>query len=248
MKCVNCEHELSAESKFCPQCGTQQPEAQDTAEAVDLSPRSEENTPTINQVTEEKTIPYGPTDESEKDYVKEFKDSETVQHVKEYSVNYLNYFIKTLKRPTSGDNFVLGTISLVLFTLVFAYVLPGDFWETIFSSILYTGLTIGIAFGLGQVGINKKSSIQEVVANYGSLFSLQIILLLGASLVASRAESIEAITFMITLIILHGSSIFLVYIFRQSDSSGKIDRYYQVLLSFVAFVLINAYVLFNVYG
>lgn len=229
--CTDCGGENKATAKFCTSCGNQ------------MNPSVVVEQPTGNHKEANQQ-----TTSQETDLVKrtsEMVSSIDTSTIQEYFFNYVNFQKATLLRPSMAfeqTNWVNAVISIILFASLQALISQDGFFT---SAILYTGMQgvfVGALFVISQFIIQSKESIVEIVSHYGGLINSQIILL--AFILIAGMNSFMGVL-LVMLLLLNQMNIFNLYIFNsQKAGKGKLDSYYEVLVSYVA-LIITLYLMFN---
>lgn len=233
MNCKNCGQE-QGEGKFCQKCGAE-------LEHKDEGQKSQE----IHNSAEESQT-----------------DSDILKRVKKTSVNYWEYFLKYLKKPShifkvGAKEKNNGIISIILTALIFALafyslVKPVIDYLSNFHNISFLSIFVNVVISLGVVFaiviallffINKLISKEEidfhtVIAIYGTYLIPVILINLAALLFAILASE------KLTLILLF-LSVFLVSLLIPlhiitrflTQAKTKLDSYYAYLIYFGSLAL-----------
>src|SRR5699024_8533329 len=111
-----------------------------------------------------------------------------------------------------------------------------DFWPAVFVNVILQLAFVSLLFMLNNYLLSGKDTYLEVLSKYGGLMNTQVILSLILRII--DFDTSLAI-FILFVIVINQLNIFNLYIFNtQSRSKEKLDRYYQVLISYVALIAV----------
>src|SRR5699024_11359287 len=102
-------------------------------------------------------------------------------HLLNYFFSYLDFLKETLVKPSSvfkldNHSWILGTISLVLFSLFIPLPVNQDFWPAAFVNVILQLAIVSLLFMLNNYLLSGKDTYLEVLSKYGGLMNPQVIL------------------------------------------------------------------------
>src|SRR5699024_4830099 len=227
--CNECGNKLRSTAKFCKNCGTKvdpdnvrivEGTETDGVEEIDPGEEVVENV-TSEQVANSPSIDF--------------------DHLLNYFFSYLDFLKETLVKPSSvfkldNHSWILGTISLVLFSLFIPFPADQEFWLDFFVNVILQFAIVSLLFILNKYLLSGKDTYLEALSKYGGLMNTQVILSLILRII--DFDSSLAI-FILFVLVINQLNIFNLYIFNtQSRSKEKLDSYYQVLISYVALLAV----------
>ncbi|SHE86762.1 zinc-ribbon domain-containing protein [Atopostipes suicloacalis DSM 15692] len=238
MICNECGNKLRSTAKFCKNCGTKvDPENVVMVEETEIDRVKE-----IDQG--EEVVENISTDETTA------ASSIDLDRIEHYFFSYLDFLKETLMKPSSVFEFethswVFGTISLILFSLFYPFPVDQDFWLAFFVNVILQLAIVSLLFMLNKYFLSGKDTYLEVLSKYGGLMNTQVILSLALRIIGLDSF-LGVLIFTVTLI--NQLNIFNLYIFNtQPQSNKKLDRYYQVLISYVALIVVVS-IVFSIFG
>src|SRR5699024_6218377 len=222
--CNECGNKLRSTAKFCKNCGTKvdpdnvrivEGTETDGVEEIDPGEEVVENV-TSEQVANSPSIDF--------------------DHLLNYFFSYLDFLKETLVKPSSvfkldNHSWILGTISLVLFSLFIPLPVNQDFWPAAFVNVILQLAIVSLLFTLNKYLLLGKDTYIDVLSKYGGLMNTQVVLSLILRIIG--LDSFLG-AFILLVLLINQLNIFNLYIFNtQPKSKEKLDRYYQILISYV---------------
>ncbi len=226
MVCKHCGRTIAEDSNFCTYCGTQ-------TQLQGVSPNG------------------GSQHTSKNQYLK---------HGKNIGASYLNFFLETLRGPVAmaekadEKHFINGLITIILFSFIFPLgfytILRANapfgkylpFVEFVFYPFFYFlvffACLLAVIYLFSQ-RMNEQGTFQSVIARFGSLLLIPLVL----NIVSVLLAMVNVITFTLFLLIFSLVSILIcipltIYSYKK-DKKSDLDVYYAVLISYiVVFILI----------
>lgn len=237
--CNQCGNQLNDTAKFCKQCGTKVEIDNVTIVEEDESVASEAQTESVVH-EENRSEPEVAVNESTSESSTNFVDT-----VGEVTFDYFNFLKETLISPTSvfdqvENQWVLGAVGLTLYAVIAALFSDDPFIGMFFTNIIMQLLIVGVLFLLNNFVLLGDDTYLDVLGKYGGLFNIQIVLLLLMSIFTGE----RIVFFLSSVFIFSYLNIINLYIFKSQNSKPqKIDRYYQLLISY-AILIVASYVIF----
>src|SRR5699024_3639930 len=227
--CNECGNKLRSTAKFCKNCGTKvdpdnmkmvEETETDGVEEIDSGAEVVENVAS-EQVANSSSIDF--------------------DHLLNYFFSYLDFLKETLVKPSSvfkldNHSWILGTISLVLFSLFIPLPVDQDFWPAVFVNVILQLAIVSLLFMLNNYLLSGKDTYLDVLSKYGGVMNSQVVLNL-----ILRIISLDSFlgAFILLVLLINQLNIFNLYIFNtQPKSKEKLDRYYQILISYVALLAV----------
>ena len=228
--CNECGNKLRSTAKFCKNCGTKV-----DLENVKIVEETERKiTEEINQ-SEEQVV----EDTSSKQMsISSNIDFESIEF---YFFSYLDFLKETLMRPSSvfefdNHSWIFGTVSLILFSLFIPFPANQDFWPAVFVNVILQLAIVSLLFMLNKYLLSGKDTYIDVLSKYGGLMNTQVVLSLILRIIG--LDSFLG-AFILLVLLINQLNIFNLYIFNtQPKSKEKLDRYYQILISYVALLAV----------
>ncbi|HLS71452.1 MAG TPA: zinc ribbon domain-containing protein [Chitinophagaceae bacterium] len=228
--CNECGNKLRSTAKFCKNCGTKV-----DLENVKIVEETERKiTEEINQ-SEEQVV----EDTSSKQMsISSNIDFESIEF---YFFSYLDFLKETLMRPSSvfefdNHSWIFGTVSLILFSLFIPFPANQDFWPAVFVNVILQLAIVSLLFTLNKYLLLGKDTYIDVLSKYGGLMNTQVVLSLILRIIG--LDSFLG-AFILLVLLINQLNIFNLYIFNtQPKSKEKLDRYYQILISYVALLAV----------
>ncbi|MBM7551678.1 zinc ribbon domain-containing protein [Thalassobacillus pellis] len=186
-------------------------------------------------------------------------DSETTfEKLKQSSQNYMGYFLDGLKNPTkkshntSPNDFVNGTITLVLYALLFAAIgytasskvmmyFDVPFLSIFFPIFMYTAILLvimtALVFGLSKPG-NSQLTFKGALSRFGTFMILPAaFLLVGFVFLLLNVFSLFAITTGLAVLTMFVALTFSIYSYKREDTPG-LDALYSSLIAYVVLLVV----------
>jgi hypothetical protein len=224
MNCKHCGRTIAEDSNFCTYCGTQ-------TQAHIVPPF------TASQSTNE---------------------NQYLKRGKEIGGSYLNFVLETLKAPVAmaeksdERHFINGIITIILFSFFFPLVgymsiqnmsfgkyVPFSemvFYPFLYFLVFFACLVAVMYFMIHK--INDKGTFQSVVARFGALLLIPLLL----NIVSVLLAIVNVITFTLLLSMLGLVSVLIcisLTVYSYKNNKSGFDVFYAVLISYIAvFVLI----------
>lgn len=217
--CNECGNELNNTAKFCRNCGAKIDAK--NAEVVEGS-----GSAAINRQIEETAGEVATAEAGT---------------VETYFFDYLDFFKETLLHPSSVfrggyTDWILGAISVGLFAIISAIISEEPFASSIVTALITEAVFVGILFLLNKYLLGGQDTYTDALGKYGGLINSQIILSLVLALVGVDS-GFGAFLFFVVLI--NQLNIFNLYVLNsQSNVQHKLDRYYQLLVSYIPFIIL----------
>lgn len=231
--CTECGNQLKETTKFCSKCGTPVAEMEAKVAGEDGEQPVQ---PTVTPQTEQTDTTSDRQQGEPTPQASQVAEEDDV--VKEYALGYLTYWKDTFIKPTIGFtgqvDWIHGAINIGLYTILLGWFVSAmnpteTFFNGLISTIISVAVMLGILYGLSTVVLLNRTSIYDFIASYGSMLTLQLALLLIATL-AGPQEGFGALLIMVFAI--NQLNIFNLYLFKKAKDR-KLDRYYQVLGAYV---------------
>lgn len=232
--CTECGSDLKPTAKFCTSCGAKNDSNQELQSAdvnekkITPSPSEVKTKASSSQQTAAITI-----------------DSALIQ---KHFFSYIYFLRDTLKAPSgllSSESWINGLISIVMLVLLQTVLIQESFLTMFFENTVVQALFIIILFLINKFLIGGSDTFTDVVRKYGGMVNTQSILLL---LVLLTGVDRPAGMLFLAVFVLNQINIFNIYVFdSQSSNSVKIDRYYLLLLSYVALGVILYFISRNMF-
>jgi len=144
-------------------------------------------------------------------------------------------------RPSSvfefdNHSWIFGTVSLILFSLFIPFPANQDFWPAVFVNVILQLAIVSLLFTLNKYLLLGKDTYIDVLSKYGGLMNTQVVLSLILRIIG--LDSFLG-AFILLVLLINQLNIFNLYIFNtQPKSKEKLDRYYQILISYVALLAV----------
>lgn len=219
--CIDCGNEMKETAKFCPNCG------------------SHSGGQTGNQAPVQKA---NMNESVEKTQTEQSKAQQTgtvvidTAAVQDGFFSYVYFLKDTLIAPTSvfyKGVWINGLISIILCSILLAFNVQESFFAEFVEVMMVQMAFVGILFILNKFLFKGTDSFLDSLAKYGGLVNTQIVLLVAILLLG--IESGLGALLLVTLG-LNQINILNLYICKsQEGKAGKIDNYYQTILSYIAF-------------
>lgn len=239
IQCNECGNELKSTAKFCRYCGSKiHIPSKKNIEAT--------NSVVIDNQEDNMTSGVSQTHETTGEAPNQVPNQAPTQGsgqaavLEGYFFDYIDFFKETLSQPSivfkgGHKNWVLGAISLVLYAIILAFNIDESLFSTViiisFSEIVF----VGLLFLLNNYLLGGRDTYQDALVKYGGLVNSQIILALVLVLIGLDSEMG---TFIMVLKLINQLNIFNLYILNsQGNVNHKLDRYYQLIVSYIPFVI-----------
>ena len=233
--CNECGNELNNTAKFCKKCGTKV--NQDNVNAVENSGSAVvEN----RDVEQKNTVS---TDEASEVEISTL-DVDTIES---YFFDYIDFLKETLIHPSSvfkaePMNWIFGAISLTLFAVVFSFYGYYEFLPVFIKTVVFQATFVGLLFILNKFLLGGSDTFLTALGKYGGLMNSQIILFLV--MVFLGMDSGFGI-FVGLIAMANQLNIFNLYVLNsQSKVNHRLDKYYQLLVSYIPLV----YMIYYMFG
>lgn len=234
--CNECGNELNETAKFCKKCGAKaDPENVKAVEKMESANVEETSVEATTAVVAEETSTQGST-----------LDVDTIET---RFFNYLDFLKETIIHPSSvfkqeTTNWVFGGISLLIFSIILSYNGYYEFLQVFIRTVISQAAVAGLLFGLNKFLLGGKDTYLDAVGKYGGLMNSQILLLLLVSLLG--LDSTLGV-FLGLVIIVNQLNIFNLYVMNsQNEVNHKLDKYYQLLISYVPLIFAIIYMFDNI--
>lgn len=227
--CNECKAQLKETAKFCTNCGTK-------VDYTDVEKVAVQDTDQANAV-ENQDIESVAGD-------KTAAVTNTPGVVEDYLFDYWDFLKESLMTPSavfrSGKaTWINGLISVGLFSIVITlniHVGIMAYNQTFLTSLLWVGISqavfVGVLFLINRFLLGGSDDYLAALGKYGGLINTQIILFLLIKLLGMNSSFTG---FLVLVALLNTVNIFNLYVLNsQTNKKGKLDKYYQLILSYIA--------------
>lgn len=261
--CLNCGKEIKEDAKFCPFCGSDQPDLP-TGNIADNQPIA--NAAMQQPTASQQTTTNQATQQSATGKLEEFASSETVQEIKQRSMNYFTFLNKNVVSPQIGDDNVTNHFALVNYILIvlinglaisrLSATVIGSFYDTNFVFLLEFILLVAAAlftyplthFILEKVVYKQNISLLDSFSRIFSPVSVVVYTSLATLLLVFIANStVELLLFLFIVSFGLISYSFAASLWTAQDMTGKNGKFYLVVLSFILCAVLG-YIIFRIFG
>lgn len=226
--CTECGNELRDSAKFCVSCGTK----------VELMDRVEN---TFVNVVEEEGASSAVVEETGS-----ILGGLSLDDAEHYLLEYLGFMKDVLLSPSSifskeNEIWIFGLVNLVLYSIVLALNTYGKFFTSFFEMFVLQAAFVAVLFTVNKFIVKGTDSIFDALGKYGGLASGQIILFFLIWLLGVDSDFGSLLSLIASI---NQLLIFNMYIFEsQTNEEGRVDNYYQLILSYIPFVIVMALVI-----
>lgn len=231
--CNECGAQLKEAAKFCTNCGTKvDPLTVEKVESQEAGEVSAVENPNIVSASVEKSEAV----------------TSSPSAIENYLFDYWDFLKESLITPSaiftsSKGTWINGLISVVLLSIAITmniHVGYIAYTESFFSILLVNGIVqaiiVGVFFVINRFVLGGNDDYPDALGKYGGLINTQIILFLLIRLLGIGSSFSG---FLVLIILLNTVNIFNTYVLKsQTNKKGKLDNYYQFIVSYIALAVL----------